>query len=648
MRKSISFVIIAIQLFLSTEFVHSGNSFYNPIKSAESPDPWVYQKDGFYYLLVTTGDGVWIHKSNKLENVGKAPRVKVWSTPGGDITGDVWAPELHFINNRWYIYACGVNGTNWMRLFVLEGDPTDALKPYKYIGLLNANSTAIDADIWQDPKDNAMYMTWSQWAPDQSIYIAKMKSPTELMTPYVKISSPTAEWEQKGWNVNEGPAFIKHNNKLHIIMSVSGCSTSDYALAQLTCSDGNYLNAASWSKSAGPVFKRSDENRVWGTGHHGFTKSPDGTEDWLVYHAKSTQIDTNSDRSVRIQKFTWDISDNPVFGEPYPTTVALPSPSDGTCTKQEITFDQITDKTVDDADFNITASSTSGYKVNFIIQSGPATISGNTVHLLNKPGTVRIIALQPGDNTTCTAWPVFGEFLVKSQTNQSGTGVGLNGTYYTGVDFTTKKLERIDSNINFDWGAGSPDISIPVDNFSANWKGYILPLYSDIYYFSIVSDNGRKLTVNNTVIIDHLNGDWGKEYVGSIYLSANQKYPISIDYIEEIGGANIRFNWWSKNQIKEIVPQKQLYPLIPTDIEQPMSNGSFKLYPNPANDFLNLSSVNSFHSVTLYSCAGEKLNSLMPNNNNAKLSTADLPNGLYLVEAVTETDKIVRKVLVQH
>jgi GH43 family beta-xylosidase len=648
MRKAIYFIII-LQLLFSTGLVQSQNNFFNPIRSAESPDPWVIQKDGFYYLLVTTGDGVWIHKSDKLENVGKAPRVKVWST-GSGISYDVWAPELHYLNNKWYIYTCGAFGTNGMRLFVLEGDATDALKPYTFIGLLNPNSNAIDANVWQDPKDSALYMTWSQWASDQdqSVYIAKMKSPTELMTPYVKISSPTAEWEQKGWNVNEGPAFIKRNNKLHIIISVSGCSTSDYALARLTCSDGNYLNASSWTKSTGLVFKRSDENKVWGTGHHGFTKSPDGKEDWLVYHAKSGQINTNSDRSVRIQKFTWDIADNPVFGEPYPTIVALPSPSDGTCTNQEIIFNLIPDKTVDDAYFDIVASSTSGNKVIFLVQSGPATISGNTVHLLKKPGTVRIVAMQSGDNTYCTAWPVFREFLVKSQSIQVGTGNGLNATYYSGVDFINKKIERIDSNINFDWGAGSPDISVPVDNFSANWKGYIQPLYSDVYYFSIVSDNGRKMTVNNTVIIDHLNGDYGKEYVGSIYLNANQKYPISIDYIEDIGGANIRLCWWSNNQIKEIIPQKQLYALPLTDVEQTNIKQGISIYPNPAKDFVNISTDEKILYVSLYSCTGQKLNSFSPADNKMKLSIVNYSNGLYIIETITKTEKKIKKILIQH
>jgi GH43 family beta-xylosidase len=643
-----TFLFILVLVLFSSELVHSQNKFFNPIKSAESPDPWVIQKDGFYYLLVTTGDGVWIHKSDKLENVGKANRVKVWSCPGGSITGNVWAPELHFLNNRWYIYTCGSISNNQMHLFVLEGDSIDALKPYKYIGLLNPTASAIDATVWQDPQDNAIYMAWSQWAPDQSIYIAKMKSPTELSTPYVKLSEPTSEWEQKGWNVNEGPEFIKHNNKLHIIFSVSGCSTSDYALARLTCSNGDYLNPLAWTKSSAPVFKRSDENGVWGTGHNSFTKSPDGSEDWIVYHAKSSQINTNSDRDIRIQKFTWDSLDYPVFGEPLPINIALPGPSDGTCTKQEIAFDSIPDKNVDDSDFGLVANSTSGKKVLFSVQSGPATIIENTVHLLKKPGSVRIIAEQQGDESTCTAWPVFREFIVKGTTVQSGTGNGLNGTYFSGVDFTNKKLQRIDSIINFDWGVGSPDISIPADNFSVNWKGTIQPLYSDVYYFSIISDNGRRLNVNNTLIIDHLEGDWGKEYIGSIYLNGNQKYPVSIDYIEEFGGANIRLYWWSKNQGKEIIPTAQLYTLNLTGVGQTKSISGINFYPNPAHDILNVSSENDFLTGSLYNCIGKKVNSFSSISNNSKINTADLPNGLYIVEVVTNTNKVVQKVIVQH
>ena len=156
------------------------------------------------------------------------------------------------------------------------------------------------------------------------------------------------------------------------------------------------------------------------------------------------------------------------------------------------------------------------------------------------------------------------------------------------------------------------------------------------------------MTVNNTVIIDHLNGDYGKEYVGSIYLNSNQKYPISVDYIEEIGGASIRLCWWSKNQIKEIIPQKQLYALSPTNVEQTNINQELSIYPNPSKDFLNISSENRLFSASIYSCTGEKLNSFFPLDNEIKLSTVNLPNGLYIIEAVTKTERIVKKILIQH
>ena len=161
----------------------------------------------------------------------------------------------------------------------------------------------------------------------------------------------------------KGLAFIKRNNKLHIVFSVNGCSTSDYALAKLTCSNGDYLSPSAWIKSTGPVFSRNEANKVWGVGHHCFTKSPDGTEDWLVYHAKSSQTNTNSDRSSRIQIFTWDANDEPIFGDPFSTQIKLPCPSDGSKIKQTITLDPIPTKTIEDSPFSLSATTSSGLPV---------------------------------------------------------------------------------------------------------------------------------------------------------------------------------------------------------------------------------------------------------------------------------------------
>jgi GH43 family beta-xylosidase len=327
-------------LVLACGFVQA-QSFSNPIRNPESADPHVTQKDGIYYYLFTTGDGVWIRKAARLTDVGNATGVKVWSW-NTVIKAHVWAPELHYLNGKWYVYASGsVTGNSdpaSMRMFVLEANSSDPMGSYTYKGLLSAKY-AIDETVWQDPANGNIYMAWSQWdqnipmatASDyiQTTYITKMLSPTQMGTTQTRISYPSNSWEKQGWWVNEGPMFLKRNNKLHITISVSGCSTPDYALALLSNEDGNYLNSASWKKSTTPVFMRNETNKVWGPGHNAFAKSPNGAEDWIIYHAKSSSNNTNADRSTRMQKFTWDANDYPVFGAPVATGVALAIPAEG-------------------------------------------------------------------------------------------------------------------------------------------------------------------------------------------------------------------------------------------------------------------------------------------------------------------------------
>jgi hypothetical protein len=491
-------------------------------------------------------------------------------------------------------------------------------------------------------------MTWSQWAPDQSIYIAELTTPTTLSSNRVKLSSPTAPWEQKGWNVSEGPAFIKRNNKLHIVFSVSGCSTSDYALARLTCSNGDYLNPSAWVKTTGPVFARSEANRVWGVGHHAFTKSPDGTEDWLVYHAKASQVNTNADRSSRIQIFTWDANDNPVFGEPYPVTMKLPRPSDGTGTKQTITFDALPNKTINDASFTIAATASSGLPVTLRVQSGPAIITNGVVQLSGTPGTVRIYATQEGDGTYCAAWPVFREFKVTSSDVKPGDGDGLTGSYYNGLNWDTKVLDRVDPNVNFDWGLNNPALGVNADNFSVKWKGYIMPLYTDIYNFSLISDNGRSLKVNNFTIIDHFESDWGKEYVGSVSLTAGKRVPIEINYKEENGGANIKLYWWSNNQTKQLVPKSQLFTTLTSSNVSEVPAPKLDVFPNPARNTVTVLSPNALDQVSILNSLGNIIQKYQISGcSECTCDVEQLPDGVYYILAKGDNSVNTQKLIIR-
>ncbi|MES1226305.1 MAG: family 43 glycosylhydrolase, partial [Bacteroidota bacterium] len=154
----------------------------------------------------------------------------------------------------------------------------------------------------------------------------------------VKLSSPELDWETVGdlnnpndvphVNVNEGPEVLKHNDKLFLIYSASGCWTDNYALGMLTASvDADIMNAASWTKSSQPVFKQSPENGVYAPGHNSFFKSADGKEDWILYHANDRPGQGCGEfRSPRAQRFTWKADGSPDFGTPVKTNELLKIP----------------------------------------------------------------------------------------------------------------------------------------------------------------------------------------------------------------------------------------------------------------------------------------------------------------------------------
>jgi GH43 family beta-xylosidase len=167
-----------------------------------------------------------------------------------------------------------------------------------------------------------------------------MKNPWTLDSKRVRISSPVFKWERHGTinnrdnpryvYVNEGPQILKRNDDIFLIYSASGCWTDNYALGMLsTKSWNNLLDSASWKRHPEPVFKQSIANGVYAPGHNSFFKSPDGTEDWILYHANDQPGQgCGRYRSPRAQRFSWNKDGTPNFGEPVKPGVPIPIPSE--------------------------------------------------------------------------------------------------------------------------------------------------------------------------------------------------------------------------------------------------------------------------------------------------------------------------------
>jgi hypothetical protein len=138
-------------------------------------------------------------------------------------------------------------------------------------------------------------------------------------------------------------------------------------------------------------------------------------------------------------------------------------------------------------------------------------------------------------------------------------GQGLTGQYFRGMQFDAKQFTQIDPQVQFNWGTGSPRKELAVDSFSIRWLGYVQPVFSEDYTFYMTSDNGRRVWIGDSLVIDQWLNNWDIEYSGVIHLEAGKKYPIRVDYFEAVGGANIVLSWSNKSQAKTVVPFSSLY-----------------------------------------------------------------------------------------
>lgn len=315
--------------------------FTNPI--ANGADPWVIEKDDTYYFCGSADGGIYVSQSKKLTKPGKM--VQVWETPDtGWNQHNVWAPELHFFDGKWYIYYAAATKPGGpfihQRSGVLESVSDDAFGPYIDKGMLytgdhieNTASVKWAIDLTPLQLNGQLYAIWSGWEENretdktkQHLYIAKMQDPTTISSNRVKISSPEESWETGGvLDLNEGPQVLRNKEKVFIIYSTRESWLKEYRLGQLALADTtlNPMRPKNWIKS-GPVFQGTET--VHGVGHCSFAKSPDGTEDWIFYHSKKT-TKPGWERDIRLQPFTWRADGSPNFGKPVPAGVLIKVPS---------------------------------------------------------------------------------------------------------------------------------------------------------------------------------------------------------------------------------------------------------------------------------------------------------------------------------
>ena len=143
-------------------------------------------------------------------------------------------------------------------------------------------------------------------------------------------------------------------------------------------------------------------------------------------------------------------------------------------------------------------------------------------------------------------------------------GNGLEAQYYLPSDIVGdwQGLVKIDPQVNFNWGVGSPvpsDPTVPSDHFQVAWYGEIEPQFSGEYSFYTNSDDFARVWIDGVLVIDHWDIFGSSWATGKIQLTGGARHAILVEYREWDGSANIALYWASNKLKRELVPQCRLF-----------------------------------------------------------------------------------------
>ena len=309
--------------------------FRNPLNSAA--DPYMSWYQGNYYLAEAHNDAIYIRKSPTIGGLLAATPVLAFQPTDPAANRQVWAPSFMILNDRWYLYYTASDGVDdHHRMYAVESVNTvsGGAAPdgaYHYMAkVFDASNDVWAIDGLPATINGRLYFVWSGKLGNATnlLMIAPMSNPWTLSgsRTYLPAAGGCS-------GVREAPAILQRNQRTFLVYSTCDTSTPDYSLWMLTLRDGqDPMVAGNWVQTPNAVFSRNDATGVYAPGSNNFFKSPDGTEDWIAYHAKNSTAFTADGRTTRAQRFGWNPDGTPDFGTPLAAgaTQAVPSGDPGT------------------------------------------------------------------------------------------------------------------------------------------------------------------------------------------------------------------------------------------------------------------------------------------------------------------------------
>lgn len=273
----------------------------------ERADPYVVKApDGTYYFTASYPavgdvlhgyDRIVLRRSNTVSGLASAEEKVIWQAhKEGNMARHIWAPELHFIGGKWYVFfAAGDSDDVWkIRPYVLRCDGDDpCCDGWTEMGKMQAlpedktsfNSFSLDMTYFSNRDRH--YLIWAQSIGDSSLFMAEIDpaEPWKLISTPILLTKPEYDWEKVRFRVNEGASVLKTADKIYVFFSASGTG-SEYCIGRLSAdADADLMNPENWYKLPHPVLSTEDLVGESGPGHNSFVTDENG-DLLIVYHAR--------------------------------------------------------------------------------------------------------------------------------------------------------------------------------------------------------------------------------------------------------------------------------------------------------------------------------------------------------------------------
>jgi len=149
-------------------------------------------------------------------------------------------------------------------------------------------------------------------------------------------------------------------------------------------------------------------------------------------------------------------------------------------------------------------------------------------------------------------------------------GDGWLASYWNNISLSgAPVLTRVDADVNFDWGVGSPAPEVAVDNFSARWTRTLEVPQPGSYRFTLNSDDGSRLYLDGQLVINAWYDHGATRTFSATRTLDAGSHEVRVEYYERRGAAVVRFGW---SEIGVTAPT----PLPPPAASQPVGSGQWR------------------------------------------------------------------------